>query len=64
MNRGRRTCVDIKFHGAFVDLHAIDATLLDGVAVPESHRSTEQHDSLVDCHTDAHHRGALPKAGT
>ena len=23
--------MDIKFHGAFVDLHAIDATLLDGV---------------------------------
>ena len=56
--------MDIKVHGAVVDLHAIDATLLDGVAVPESHRSTEQHDSLLGFHTDAHHRGALPRAGT
>ena len=35
-----------KFYGAFVlnrrvDLHAIDATLLDGVAMPVPHRSTE-----------------------
>jgi hypothetical protein len=35
-----------KFYGAFVlnrrvDLHAIDATQLDGAALPGPHRSTE-----------------------
>ena len=52
--------MEIKFHGAFVDLHAIDATLLDGVAVPESRRSTEPARlSLVDFHTDYDNRTAL-----
>ena len=37
-----------KVHGA-VDLHAITRRLLDGVAMPVPHCSTEQHDRVIGC---------------